>query len=87
MQKKKGPFVNYTPEQIFLSESVLYIIQVGPEVFEVNGQWFFAKKSATTYYNRIIKELLNQLHNGTNKQKNRAKKLLTDVKIVPLRMQ
>ena len=87
MPKKKNPFVNYTPEQVFLSESMLYVIQVGSEVFERDGQWFFVKKSAKLYYNRILKELLKQLHNGTAREQKRAKKILIDFKIVPLRMQ
>jgi hypothetical protein len=84
--KRKDPFVNYTTEQVFASEALLYVIQVGADVFEVEGQWFFVKKAATVYYNKILRELMKDIYKGTTKEQKRAKKILGTLKIVPLRM-
>ena len=86
MAKKKDPFVNYTTKQIFASESMLYVLQVGKDVFEANGQWFFVERAATSHYNRILKILSENIKCGTPREKRRANKILPDLRILPLRM-
>lgn len=87
MKKRKDPFVNYTTEQVFISESMLYVIQIGKEVFEdKNGQWFFVERAANRHYNKILVELMKNIYNGTSKQQKVAKKLMANFKILPLRM-
>lgn len=84
--KRKDPFVNYTTEQIFASEAMLYVIHVGQDVFVVDGQWFFVKKAATSYYNKILRAIMRDIYKGTVKEQKKAKKLLGTLKMVPLRM-
>lgn len=84
--KKKDPFVNYTTEQIFASEALLYVIHVGDDVLTVDGQWFFVKKAATVYYNKVLKAIMKDVYEGNSKQQKKAKKLLATLQILPLRM-
>lgn len=84
--KKKDPFVNYTTEQIFASEAMLYVIHVGDDVLTVDGQWFFVKKSATAYYNKVLKAIMKDVYEGNPKQQKKARKLLTTLQILPFRM-
>jgi len=86
MAKEKDPFVNYTVEQIFISESMLYILQVGREVFEVDGQWFFVKATVANHYKKIFNMLVDDLKNGTPREKRRANKIMPDLRILPFRM-
>lgn len=86
MAKKKDPFVNYTTQQIFISESMLYVLQVGRDVFEADGQWFFVEKTAIKYYNQILRLLMDDLEKGTPRQQRRANKALQNFRILPLRM-
>lgn len=86
-KKRKDPFVNYTTEQIFISESMLFVIQMGKDVFEDHeGQWFFVEKTVKKHYNRILVELMDNLYHGDKKQQKHAMKLMENFKILPLRM-
>jgi len=86
MSKKNKPFVGYTSEEIFASEARLYFVQVGEEILEAEGQCLFMKKNATSYYNKILREILNQFYNGSTAQRNKAASLLLNFKISPLRV-
>jgi hypothetical protein len=86
MSKNKGPFVSYTSEQIFSYEAMLYVIQIGRDILEVDGELFFIKKNANSYYNKILKEILIDYHEGNLKERNRAKNILLNFKILPLRI-
>lgn len=83
---KKSPFGNYTVEQVFASEAVTYIVQMDYGLFVANGKWIFDKKSASRYYNKILKELVGQIHGNDERQKRSAKRTLLSLKIVPLRV-
>ena len=86
MNKEKNPFVSYTIEEIFASEATTYVIQVGADLFGVKGRRIFTKVSAVRYYNKILKELCDQLKNGDAAQKENAKRVLADLKVLPLRV-
>lgn len=86
MPKEKSPFINYTVEEVLASEAVTYVIQVGSDIFNVNGRWVFNKKSAAIYYNKILRQLLDEMANGTDKQKRNAKRVFLSFKILPLRI-
>lgn len=83
---KNNPFVGYTVEEIFASEAVTYVIQMGLDVFHVKGKFVFNKKSAVTYYNKILNESVFQLSNGDKRQKANARLILSTLKIMPLRI-
>lgn len=86
-KKAKSPFVTYTVDQIFTSESMLYSIRVGQNVFESkDGQTFFPAKGANRIYNKIVNDLLDKIYHGTIKEQKISKKLLAFVRIEPLRM-
>lgn len=85
-KEPKNPFVNYTTEEVLASEAVTYIIQVGTELFNINGRWVFSKKSAAIYHNKILRELSMQLNSGNKRDRDRAQKALAGLKILPLRV-
>lgn len=82
----KSPFAGYTSEEIMAFEAITYVLQVGSEIFNKRGKWGFTKKSANIYYNRVLRELLNQLKNGDKKQRKNAERILLSLKILPLRI-
>jgi hypothetical protein len=86
MPKKKGPFKNYTVDEVMASEAAAFVIQVGSDVFHVNGRWVFNKRSAVVYYNKILRTILDQMHNGTKRERKDAKRVLENFKILPLRL-
>lgn len=83
---KKSPFIGYSSEQVMAIEATTYVLQVGSEIFNTNGKWVFTKKSAYIYYNKILRELLDQLRNGNNKQRKNAERVLQGLKVLPLRI-
>jgi len=86
MPKKKSPFINYTVDEVMASEASTFVIQVGSDVFHVNGRWVFNKRSAVVYYNKILRTILDQMHNGTKRERKDAKRVLQNFKILPLRL-
>lgn len=86
MPKEKNPFIGYTTEEIMASEAVTYVIQVGSDVFNSNGNWFFNKKSAQIHYGKILRMLLAQLNGGTKKERENAQRVLNSFKVLPLRI-
>lgn len=83
---KKSPFVGYTAEEVMAFEAVTYVLQVGSDIFNVRGKWVFTKKSAYIHYNKVLRELLDQLKNGNSKQQRNAKRVLMGLKVLPLRI-
>lgn len=86
MTKKKSPFVNYTEEEVFASEFATYFIQVGSDVFNLDGRWVFSKKSASIYYNKILRQLLDDMINGEERDRKNAERVLLNLKVVPLKL-
>lgn len=82
----KRPFVGYTAEEVMAFEAVTYILQVGSDVFDIKGKLVFTKKGAQIYYNKVLRELLDQIKNGTKKQKKNAMRALLGLKVLPLRI-
>lgn len=83
---QKSPFVSYTAEEILAIEAVTFVLQVGSDMLEIKGNWFFTKKSVNTYYNRVLREILDQLANGNKKQKRSAERALRGLRVLPLRI-
>lgn len=86
MPKEHSPFVGYSTEEILASEAITYFIQVGSDVFNSRGTWFFTKSSAKIHYGKILRTVLDQMHNGNKKQKENAWRILNNLKILPLRL-
>lgn len=83
---KKSPFGVYTPEEVFASEAVSYVIVAGSDLFEAKGKWVFDKKGAARHYNKILNELMYQIQVGTKKEKVNAHRVLRNLRIEPLRL-
>lgn len=89
MAKKKvstSPFRGYSVEEVLESEACSYVIQVGSDLFEKDGMLVFSKKNAITHYNRILKQVYGYLDSGTRKEKESAKRVLMNLRVLPLRI-
>lgn len=85
-KKDHSPFRSYSVNEILATESSNYMIQVGFELLNIGGNFLFNKKSAVTHYNKILREILNQLKNGNKKQQANAERMLSNFKIIPFRL-
>lgn len=83
---KKGPFVGYTVEEVMAFEAVTYVLQVGSDVYDTRGKWVFNKKSAYIHYGKVLRDLLDQMRNGTYAEQKNAKRVLMNLKVLPLRI-
>lgn len=86
MAKKKSVFKGYTEDEVMAAEASSYFIQVGSEIFNSKGIFCFNRRSAVIYYNRVLRQVLYQLQNGTKKEKKNAARVLNNLKIQPLRL-
>lgn len=86
MKTNKGPFGEYSVEDIFKAEASSYVIQVGVDLFDNNGQMIFSKKAAIMYYNKILNELMNVIDGGDDTERADAMRCLRTLHIMPLRI-
>ena len=86
MPKKRSPFIGYTPEQVFASEAVCYVVIAGVDLFDYKGTFVFDRKSAIRHFNKIRIEMLKVMQFGTKRQKKNAKLILDNLKVEPLRI-
>lgn len=82
----KGPFRSYTSEQILASEAVTYVVVVGIEFYNVDGNYFFSKSVAVRHCNKIFRHLLGELHSGTRKEQKNARRVLNNLRVERLRI-
>jgi hypothetical protein len=86
MPRKKRPYRQYTFEQIQSVEATTYVIVAGKQLFNIDGDYFFDKTTANKFYDKILKESMKQLTEGTESQKRNARKILNNLRVEPLRI-
>jgi hypothetical protein len=91
MSKKRNndpnPFVTYSLAQVEISESTLYMVQLGRNVYESEeGQFFWPQSGINRKYNKIVNDLLDKIYHGTIKEQRQAKAMLPYLRVVPLRL-
>lgn len=86
MKNNKGPFGEYSVEDVFRAEACSYVIQVGVDLFDNDGQMIFSKKAAIMYYNKILNELMNVIDGGDDAERADAIRCLGTFRIMPLRI-
>lgn len=87
-RRKRNAYISYTVDEVLACEAVTYVIQVGSDLFDSDGKggWFFNKKSAIKHYNKILRVLTEQMNTGTKKERKNAKRVIENLKILPLRL-
>ena len=83
----KSPFRGFSIEEVLASEAVSYVIQVGSDFFHHEGMMVFSKKTAITYYNRVLAQVVEAMHKGDKKERQHAHRVMLNLKILPLRIQ
>lgn len=86
MSNKNSPFKNGTIQEVFRAEIDSYIIQVGSDFYDNDGDYTFSSSQASKNYNIILKNILYSLANGNEKQKKAAARCLLNLHILPLRI-
>ena len=87
MSKNKSPFVGYTLEEIRRSEANSFVIMIGNDFYNKNGDFTFTLAQAEKYYEILLENILITLDEGTPKQKKAALSCLARLHILPLRLQ
>jgi len=87
MNKTKSPFKNYTLEEIKKAESNSFVVLIGNDYYEKNGNFTFSLAQAQKHYEILLKNILITLNDGTPKQKKAALSCLGRLHILPLRLQ
>jgi hypothetical protein len=86
MPKKKNVFRTYTPEEVFASEAISYVVIAGGDVFEHKGSIVFDRKSAIKHYNKIRVDMLTIIQSGTKRDRKKARIVLDNLRVEPLRV-
>jgi hypothetical protein len=82
-----NPFVNATLEEIEQIENDYYILQIGADVFEMDGKMAFKKERAEDFYHTAIAGLKEMLEHGDKLEKEDAYRCLLLTRVIPLRIQ
>lgn len=87
MSKTKSPFVSFTLEEVERAEATCFVVRIGKEFYNKDGNFVFSLKEAERHYNILLKNIVLTLEEGTSKQKKAALSCLETLKIEPLRLQ
>lgn len=86
MSKKKSPFKGYTLKQIKDAENILYVIQLGDNIYvHEDGQMSFPKDRAEAIYKVLYAGLADMLKNGTFDEREDARNTFKSFRLMPLR--
>jgi len=83
MSKRKS----LTEKEIKKMESNSYNILIANDMYIKNGTYTFTASQAEKYYSTLLDNISHTLKNGTSKQRDIAMKCLTNLKILPFRVQ
>lgn len=84
---KKSPFRSYSEEDIAATEFGTFVIQVGDDFFTTpNGKMAFSLERAENFYEDILGGLMAMKKEGTEVEKEDARKCLLLLRIFPLRI-
>ena len=87
MPNEKSPFIGFTVEEIFSAEMNSYVIQIGNDFYNKDGNFVFSATQANKHYNILLTNILSTMDKGTFKQKTAALKCLGKLLVYPLRIQ
>jgi hypothetical protein len=83
----KSPYGQYSEHDIMLVEAGNYYIQVGSDIFTLDGKMSFSRKRAEFIYDGIFKDLTLLKENGNSIEQEDAKTCLSMLRIFPMRVQ
>lgn len=86
MSKKRSPFKGFTVEQIEKVEACSFVIVLGNNFYDKDGNFVFSKQQAEKNYNKILSKMVEAIHYGNEKEKSNALKCMAKFKILPLRV-
>jgi hypothetical protein len=87
MSKTKSPFRGLEIEEVLRAEGIFFVIQIGNDYYNKDGNFTFERKEAERHYNTLLKNIMITIDKGTDRQKNAAMKCLARLHILPLRLQ
>jgi hypothetical protein len=82
----KSSYVNYTEEEILATESGIYILQIGSEVFSLDGKMGFTRERVEGFYDDAVAGLEHMVKTGTAEEIKEAKMCLRNIRIIPLKI-
>lgn len=83
---EKSPYGKYSVAQIMKSEIDAFVIQVGKELFDEGGRVVFTKAAADLYHHKIKENLIDMLDGGDADERQEALEALTQLRVMPLRI-
>lgn len=86
MSKVKNPFKNFTIAEVNKAERDSYVLQIGNDFYNRDGNFIFTLAQAEKNYDILLSNILHTIDNGTSKQKSAAMKCLARLHILPLRL-
>jgi hypothetical protein len=87
MAKTKSPFRGLTLEEVSRAERNSFVVQIGNEFYNKEGDFVFTQSQAEKCYETLLDNILYTLDNGNDKQKSAAMKCLEKLHVYPLRIQ
>lgn len=87
MAREKNPYVNHSIEDVEAAELNSYIIQIGTELFNEGPYEAFPKHKADQFHDAILRGFRDIFRHGTEQEKKDVMNVISNFRIVPLRIQ
>ena len=85
-KNEKGPYGNYSIQDVIEAEAGHYVIQVGGDLFSYNGKMAFSRDRTNRFYVDILNGLNHMKEHGSELEKEDALRCLLFLRVYPLRI-
>lgn len=86
MNKKKSAFINYSEQEVEKMERNYYCLQFGGDFLSEDDYYLFTKLEISHLYNDTLKDLVEIVKDGNNKDRNYALNLISTMQIRQMRL-
>ena len=86
MDKKKSPYIDYTLKDVAQMEGYYFVLQFGGDFVLEDTYYLFTKDEASKIYKKMLKDLVDIVADGSEKDKKYALDLIGGLVIRPMRL-
>ena len=86
MSKKKTPFIGYTLEEVNEMERGYFCLVLGGDFVRDDNYYVFTKKEVSKLYKDTLRNLVDLIRDGNEKDKKFARDLIGGLTIKPMRL-
>ena len=86
MAKKQSAYIGYSTEEVCKIENAFYCLQFGGDFLSEEGCYLFTRNEISKLYNKTLKDLVDIVYDGSQKDSKYALNLICGLIVRPMRL-